>query len=256
MKKELNSKLNVLVIFIVTFIVLFFSLKDNFNEIINQIINIDKKFLILAFLLILVYYFLRSVILDDLIRKFKKKQMFWDSFSLTLKTQFFNGVTPFSLGGQPFQVYVLKKEGIKLSNATNIIVQEFIVYQIALVLLGIIAIITNHYYPLFEDVKILGTSDAIKFERENAGPVNFTYDFIYKRFYKLDTYDDAGTWVTSQMGMFIDAAIDYAMGKQTPMKRAEKWAKDRGEAYVKSVNNAGTDVGNAWNDMTKAFSGL
>lgn len=155
MKKELNSKLNVLIIFIVTFIVLFFSLKDNFNEIINQIINIDKKFLILAFLLILVYYFLRSVILDDLIRKFKKKQMFWDSFSLTLKTQFFNGVTPFSLGGQPFQVYVLKKEGIKLSNATNIIVQEFIVYQIALVLLGIIAIITNHYYPLFEDVKIL-----------------------------------------------------------------------------------------------------
>ncbi len=109
---------------------------------------------------------------------------------------------------------------------------------------------------IFEDVKILGTSDAIKFERENAGPVNFTYDFIYKRFYKLDTYDDAGTWVTSQMSMFIDAAIDYAMGKQTPMKRAEKWAKDRGEAYVSSVNNAGKDVGNAWNDMTKAFSGL
>lgn len=109
---------------------------------------------------------------------------------------------------------------------------------------------------IFEDVKILGTSDSIKFERENAGPVDFTYDFIYKRFYKLDTYDEAGTWVTSQMSMFIDAAIDYAMGKQTTMKRAEKWAKDRHQAYISSVTQAGKDVGNAWNDMTKSFSGL
>lgn len=109
---------------------------------------------------------------------------------------------------------------------------------------------------IFEDVKILGTSDSIKFERENAGPVDFTYDFIYKRFYKLDTYDEAGTWVTSQMSMFIDAAIDYALGKQTTMKRAEKWAKDRHQAYQSSVNQAGKDVSNAWNDMEKSFSGL
>lgn len=155
MKKELNSKLNVLIIFIVTFIVLFFSLKDNFNEIVNQIINIDKKFLILAFLLILTYYFLRTIVLNDLISKFKKKQTFWDSFSLTLKTQFFNGVTPFSTGGQPFQVYILKKEGIKLSNATNIIIQNFIVYQIALVILGIIAVISNHFVHFFKDVTLL-----------------------------------------------------------------------------------------------------
>ena len=56
--------------------------------------------------------------------------------------------------------------------------------------------------------------------------------------------------------MFIDAAIDYAMGKQTTMKRAEKWAKDRHQAYISSVNQAGNDVGNAWKDMEKSFSGL
>ena len=60
---------------------------------------------------------------------------------------------------------------------------------------------------IFEDVKILGTSDPIKFERENAEPINFNYEFIYKRFYKLDTYDDTKSWVKSQVNAFINNTL-------------------------------------------------
>lgn len=155
MKDKLKSKLNIFIIFVVTFIVLYFSLKDDFSTILNQIINIDKKFLLLGVALVFAYYYLRSIVLNNFINKFSKKFSFKKTFGLTLKTQFFNGVTPFATGGQPFQVIMLKKDGIKLSHATNIIIQDFIVYQIALVLLGIIAVVTNYFTHYFEKVSLL-----------------------------------------------------------------------------------------------------
>lgn len=155
MKDKLKSKLNILIIFIVTFIVLYFSLKDDFSTILHQIINIDKKFLLLALALAFAYYYLRAIVLNNFINKFNKKYSFKKTFSLILKTQFFNGVTPFATGGQPFQVIMLKKDGVKLSHATNIIIQNFIVYQIALVLLGIIAVVTNYFMHYFEKVRLL-----------------------------------------------------------------------------------------------------
>lgn len=155
MKEKVKNKINILIIFIVTFIVLFFALKDDFNEIIHQMVTINIIWLIIAFLLVIAYFYLRSIVLNDCITRFKKKHRFRDTFALTLKTQFFNGVTPFATGGQPFQVYMLKKDNIKLSHATNIIIQNFILYQMALVLLGLIAIISNYFIHFFKEVTIL-----------------------------------------------------------------------------------------------------
>lgn len=158
-----NNKYNFIIILIVTILVLFLSLKDDFIGIINQIFNINPIFLLLSFLLIFAYYFLRTIVLNNIITKFKRDYSFKETFKLTLKTQFFNGITPFATGGQPFQVYVLKKDGIKISNATNIIVQNFIVYQIALVILGVIAVIYNHFFNLFKDVTLLKNLVTIGF---------------------------------------------------------------------------------------------
>ena len=60
-----------------------------------------------------------------------------------ITTQLFHAITPFASGGQPWQIYRLKKDGIPLSKSTNIIIEDFITYQLALVLLGIIAVISN-----------------------------------------------------------------------------------------------------------------
>lgn len=155
MKEKVKNKINILIIFIVTFIVLFFALKDDFNEIIHQMMTINIIWLIIAFLLVIAYFYLRSIVLNDCITRFKKKHRFRDAFALTLKTQFFNGVTPFATGGQPFQIYMLKKDNIKLSHATNIIIQNFILYQMALVLLGLVAIISNYFIHFFKEVTIL-----------------------------------------------------------------------------------------------------
>lgn len=76
---------------------------------------------------------------------------------------------------------------------------------------------------VFEDVRLLGTSDAISFERENASTQDFTYDFIYKRCYKTDLYDTTGQWVSSQVQQFVNRVIDDATGAIIDTLREDNW---------------------------------
>lgn len=67
---------------------------------------------------------------------------------------------------------------------------------------------------IFEDVKLLGASDPIAFTRESAETKDFTYQFIYKRFYKLDYYsDNAEDWVMSQLNDLANMATNFAIDK-------------------------------------------
>lgn len=144
-----NKKLiSFLVIFVVTLIVLYFSLKDDYYTIINTIFSIDKRWLLVAFLLLFSYYLLRSYVMYYFVKKFNTKITFKGIFRLTLETNFFHAVTPFSTGGQPYEIYSLNKNNIKVADALNVSIQNFIVYQIALVLLGIVSIICNNIFNL------------------------------------------------------------------------------------------------------------
>ena len=87
---------------------------------------------------------------------------------LVLETNFFHAITPFAVGGQPYEIYSLKKSKLKITEATNVSIVNFIVYQIALVLLGIIAIVYNHHFVLLKE------NDLLK----NLVVVGFLVNFI------------------------------------------------------------------------------
>ena len=145
MKKILKKIIPFFVIAIVTGIVLYFSLKDNYEVILDIIVHINKIWLIVAFLLFFMYYFLKSYVTKNFAREFNKNYSLKDAFRMTIETSFFHAVTPFATGGQPYEVYSLTKHGINIIDATNVSIECFIVYQIALVLLGAISIICNHF---------------------------------------------------------------------------------------------------------------
>ncbi len=145
MKKILKKIIPFFVIAIVTGIVLYFSLKDNYEVILDIIVHINKIWLIVAFLLFFMYYFLKSYVTKNFAREFNKNYSLKDAFRMTTETSFFHAVTPFATGGQPYEVYSLTKHGINIIDATNVSIECFIVYQIALVLLGAISIICNHF---------------------------------------------------------------------------------------------------------------
>lgn len=154
-RKKLKNILNILLLITFTIIVLYFSLKDNFKEIIHELLTINPFWLVLACFLFFSSLFVRSMGFNALTKQFSKNFSIKKSLSLVLKTQFFNAVTPFATGGQPFQIYMLKKDGIRISDGTNIVIQNFIVYQIALVILGIIAVGSNFIFHIFKDNQLL-----------------------------------------------------------------------------------------------------
>lgn len=153
--KKSQKYLNMFLLISVTALVLYFSLKDNFNEIIHQLVTLNPWWLLLAVLLSFGYWFFKSIEFRDATRKFKPDFSLKSSIRMTLSTSFFNAITPFSTGGQPFQVYMLKKEGLRLTDSTNVIIENFIVYQIALVILGVIAIISNFFFHFYKEAVIL-----------------------------------------------------------------------------------------------------
>lgn len=151
MKKHprLKNLASIFILFLLTIIVLYFSLKDDFNNIVSTILSTNILLLLIAFLFVMLYWFFKTLVLYNFTRKFQKNYKFKSAFRTQAITQFFNAITPFSSGGQPFQIYTLKKRGLTISNATNITIEEFVVYQIALVFLGIIAIVLNHTFNIF-----------------------------------------------------------------------------------------------------------
>lgn len=160
MNNNKNTKkviLNIIILLIIVSAVLYFSLKDNFDEIMQEISALNPMFLVIGIILVLSYRFFSGMSLYTLTRCNTQNNdlSIYNAFKLSLATMFFNGITPFATGGQPMQLYYFKKEGIPLTKATNIILQNSIVYQIALIILGTFAIICNKILNIFPNNDIL-----------------------------------------------------------------------------------------------------
>ena len=160
MKKNI---INIGILFIITVIVLYFSLRGHFLEIVETIKNMNILLFLFAIILFIGYIFLKSIVMKWVVRNFKEDYKGSQAFRMGIETNFFHAITPFSTGGQPYEVYRLSKDGVSVIHSANISVQNFIIYQTALVLLGIFALIYNHFMNLFEDVILLKNLVAIGF---------------------------------------------------------------------------------------------
>lgn len=161
--KKFRSVFNFTLLFVITALVLYFSLKDDYETIINQILNINVFWLFFAFLLVILYWIFKAITIKNLTVRFNPQYTTKKAMRLVIETNFFHAITPFSSGGQPYEIYSLKKNNIRITDATNITIQNFIVYQIALVLLGIISLIVNHFCHLFSSSVVLQKLVALGF---------------------------------------------------------------------------------------------
>lgn len=160
MKKKIT---NASLLIIVTLIVLYFSMKDDYKLVIDTILNINKWYLVIGFLLLGGYYFFKAIAIWLITHNFNKKYRFRQAVRMVLETNFFHAITPFSTGGQPYEVYSLKKSGVSLLNGTNVSIESFITYQIALVLLGTISIVANYIFNFFPDNALLAKLVTVGF---------------------------------------------------------------------------------------------
>lgn len=143
-----NNKKSFILVIIISALVLYFVLKDDFAEKIHYLFSFNPIWLLIAFIAIIIYWLLKGLVLYHCIKQVDEKYTKKQGIYLMVTTQFFHAITPFASGGQPWQIYKLKKDGLNLGSSTNAIIEDFIVYQIALVLLGVIAVISNHIFHI------------------------------------------------------------------------------------------------------------
>ena len=141
--------INLLIILFVLSLVLYFSLKDNYQAIISYISNMNLTWFIIAILFLVLYRVFIGISSYFMIRINNEKVNLLKVIQINFIILFFHGITPFAGGGQPMEIYYLHNEKIKSDKSANIVLQNFIVYQIALVIISIFAIIYNNIFNLF-----------------------------------------------------------------------------------------------------------
>ncbi len=103
----------------------------------------NYKYLLIAFG-VLVAYFLLNLVGMYILTVYKKINLRRRDILLIGGTEpFFNGITPFASGGQPFQAYAMYKKGVPLKDSTSMLVMNFITFMIST---NIFAIISLIYY--------------------------------------------------------------------------------------------------------------
>lgn len=141
--------LNEVIVIVATGVILCFLLRDNFHASLLVIKNINILLFALAILLYIAVFSLEALVSMKLVKEYKKDYSFKEAFKLSLITRFFNGITPFSTGGRPLQVYELKKNGVRILDGTNVIVQNFMIFQISLILFSTLTFIINAIFGFF-----------------------------------------------------------------------------------------------------------
>ena len=153
--KNKKYRFNIILLVIVSFVVIFFSLKDDFNGAINYFKKINYLWILVAVLFMALNIFFQSLSQYRFLKEVDPNYKFISCFKLMCMAMFFNAITPFSSGGQPFELYILKKEGIKVSDSLNVLLQHFITYQFGLIFTSTIAIILNRVFNILPDSLLL-----------------------------------------------------------------------------------------------------
>ena len=141
-------KFRSIIILLITIFLFWYILKDNFVKSIDLIASSNKWLILLSILTYIVYFIIEAYLLKLLIDKSCKKYSFKKVIELNIMTKFFNGITPFSLGGQPLQVYELSKNKVPVTKSILVIVENFIILQITMSIMIILSLIFGYIFEL------------------------------------------------------------------------------------------------------------
>ena len=146
-KKKLNRKKiigNLAFLVILFAVTIYFIFKDqNLAEINEYIREANKGYLLLGLSMVFIFVCSESVIIHYLLHSIKYRVKLTSCIRYSFVGFFISAITPSASGGQPAQMYFMKKDGIELSISTLVLMVVTIAYKFVLVFLGIIMLFTK-----------------------------------------------------------------------------------------------------------------
>lgn len=162
MKSKKSALFNI-ILFIVVLGLTYLSVLhgEDLSEVYEYIAECEKIWLIPAFVCVLLYIWGESVILWIMFGSYKIKVKKAVAFLFSAVGFFFSCITPSASGGQPMQLYFMKKEKIPVPVASVVLIIVTVTYKTVLVILGIGGLLFAHdfidsYFGEFMPVFYLG----------------------------------------------------------------------------------------------------
>ncbi len=135
MEKKNKSKKSKIALYVlygvitVLFLITILSFND-IGAIMNELKYADGKYILLSFASIGVYAALYPLSLCILTRARGCDIKMRRTYSIAMTEHFFNGITPFATGGQPFQAYAFAKLKVRPTESTCLLLMNFMVFML------------------------------------------------------------------------------------------------------------------------------
>ena len=140
-RKFIRNIIFFIILIVLTFWILF---KDqDMNKLFSIIRMAKMPYIFLGLFAMLLFFFMESYNIKSILKTFGEKISIFKAYKFTLIGFFFSAITPAASGGQPMEIYYMKKEKISGAHATMTLLMQLCGFQISTLSLGIICAIIN-----------------------------------------------------------------------------------------------------------------
>lgn len=143
-KKMLRNLVLFILLIVLTFSIVF--KEQNIDEIFSVLNTVKKEYVALAIICMCLYIVLDAVNIGRVLKNLKEKNNFIKNVKYSLIGFFFSAITPAASGGQPMQVYYMKKDQISVAHSTLALLVNLCCIQIVTISLGLFSMIFNYQY--------------------------------------------------------------------------------------------------------------
>lgn len=118
----------------------------NLRLLVLEFNTLNWGWMLVAFLCICLYLGLEGVVVK-IFMKDRHRDFTWkDALRLPPIEQLFNGITPFSTGGQPAQLVAMLQSGVDGGRASSVLLMKFVVFQAMIVINFIICLLIGFHF--------------------------------------------------------------------------------------------------------------
>ncbi|WP_283594991.1 lysylphosphatidylglycerol synthase transmembrane domain-containing protein [Limosilactobacillus galli] len=118
----------------------------NLRLLVREVNTLNWGWMLVAILCICLYLGLEGVVVK-IFMKDRHRDFTWkDALRLPPIEQLFNGITPFSTGGQPAQLVAMLQSGVDGGRASSVLLMKFVVFQAMIVINFIISLMIGFHY--------------------------------------------------------------------------------------------------------------
>ena len=145
MKRDKKKTFRNLIIFIAIILFTFYIIfKDqDITDFAEALRNIDIKFIIIGIVCMAMYFVCDAINIGVSLKKLGEKSTFIKNIKYSLIGFFFSAITPAASGGQPMQIYYMKKENISIAHSTLTFLINLSCMQIVTISLALVSLIFN-----------------------------------------------------------------------------------------------------------------